>query len=145
MNLSSLKPAAGSKKKKSRKGRGPGSGLGKTCGRGQDGAGARKSSNLPAGYEGGQMPLQRRLPKRGFRSRNPKNFQIVSLLDLEKKCEGTVTGEELMRKGLIKKSNQPIKILGKGTLTKALKVKVNCYSASAKKAIEAAKGVAEVT
>jgi len=144
MNLSSLKPASGSKRRKTRKGRGPGSGLGKTCGRGQDGAGARTNSGMPAGYEGGQMPLQRRVPKRGFRSRNPKNFQIVNLLDLEKRCEGTVTREELMKVGLIKRVNQPFKILGKGTLTKALKIKANCYSASAKKAIEAANGVAEV-
>ena len=145
MNLSSLKPTSGSKKNGSRKGRGPGSHLGKTCGRGQKGAGARKSSGVAAGFEGGQMPLQRRVPKRGFRSKNPKIFQIVNLIDLEKKCDGIVTGEELAKLGLIKKAEKPVKILGQGDLTKSLKVKVNSYSASAKKAIEAANGVAEVT
>jgi large subunit ribosomal protein L15 len=144
MDLSSLKPAPGSVKKGKRKGRGPGSHLGKTCGRGQDGAGSRKSSGIPAGFEGGQMPLQRRLPKRGFKSRFPQNTQIVNLKDLENKCEGDVTGIELVKLGLVKKANLPIKILGTGTLTKVLNVKVNAYSVSAKKAIEAANGVAEV-
>ncbi|MFC1584395.1 50S ribosomal protein L15 [Fibrobacterota bacterium] len=144
MNLSSLKPVAGSKRNRKRKGRGPGSGLGKTSGRGQDGAGSRKGAGMPVSFEGGQMPLQRRLPKRGFRSRSPKQFQIVNLSDLEKKCDGKVTNKELAAVGLIKKPDQPVKVLGTGALTKALKIKVNCYSASAKKAIEAANGVAEV-
>jgi large subunit ribosomal protein L15 len=144
MNLSTLKPTPGSKKTKMRKGRGPGSHLGKTGGRGQDGAGSRPNPGISVGYEGGQMPLQRRLPKRGFRSRFPRNVQIVNLADLEKKCEGTVTGEDLVKAGLVKKADRPIKILGKGSLSKSLKVKVNFYSASAKKAIEAANGVAEV-
>jgi large subunit ribosomal protein L15 len=143
MNLSNLKPNPGSKKKKQRRGRGPGSHLGKTSSRGQDGAGSRLNPSISAGYEGGQMPLQRRLPKRGFHT-TPQKIQIVNLADLEKKCEGTITGEDLVKAGLVKKPDQPIKILGKGTLTKSLKVKVQFYSASAKKAIEAANGVAEV-
>jgi large subunit ribosomal protein L15 len=90
------------------------------------------------------MPLQRRLPKRGFKSKSPKKYQIVNLIDLEKKCDETVTSEELKKLGLIRNAAQPVKVLGKGTLSKAFKVKANCYSASAKKAIEAANGVAEV-
>ena len=90
------------------------------------------------------MPLQRRLPKRGFKSRFPDQVQIVKVKDLERKCDGTVTGEVLMKLGLVKSATKPIKILGPGNLTKTLKVKVDSYSASAKKAIEAANGVAEV-
>ena len=144
MNLSSLSPIPGSKKARVRRGRGPGSGRGKTCGRGQNGAGARKSSGMNPAFEGGQMPLQKRVPKRGFRSRFPNDTQIVNLVDLESRCDGEVTKETLVQVGLIKKSDKPVKILGNGKLTKALTVKVNAYSASAKKAIEDAKGVAEV-
>ena len=144
MNLSTLKPAPGSRKNKSRKGRGPGSHLGKTSGRGQDGAGSRKGSGVSAGFEGGQMPLQRRLPKRGFKSRSPQNFQIVNLCDLESKCEGVVTKEALQALGLIKKADRPVKVLGNGNLTKTLTVKADSFSDSARKAIEAVQGVAEV-
>ncbi len=144
MNLSTLRPAEGSRKVAKRKGRGPGSNLGKTSGRGQKGAGARKSNGIPAGFEGGQMPLQKRVPKRGFRSHFPNDTQIVNIQDLEKRCEGTVTNEELFKVGLIRKLDKPVKILGYGKLSKALNVKVAKYSASAKSAIEAAKGVAEV-
>jgi len=144
MNLSTLKPNEGARKTALRKGRGPGSGLGKTGGRGQKGAGARKSSGIPARFEGGQMPLQKRVPKRGFNSRFPDDMQIVSLTDLENKCDSHVTNEELFKLGLIKKINKPVKILGTGTLTKSLQVKVSKYSKSAKEAIEAAKGTAEV-
>ncbi len=143
MNLATLKPAKGSKKTSIRKGRGPGSNLGKTSGRGQKGAGSRKSSGISAGFEGGQQPLQRRLPKRGFNSMNPKIFQVVKIQDMEKKCEGNVTAKELKLVGLVSSLIKPIKILGPGSLSKALNVKVNAYSASAKKAIEAAEGTVE--
>ncbi|MBF0433107.1 MAG: 50S ribosomal protein L15 [Fibrobacteria bacterium] len=144
MNLSSLSPAAGSKKRPTRKGRGPGSHLGKTAGRGHKGSGQRKSSGIPAGFEGGQMPLQRRLPKRGFKSLIDNEYQIVNLDMLEQKCEGEVTPETLQKVGLVHKADKRVKILGKGTLSKSLQVKVNAFSASAKKAIEAANGAAEV-
>ena len=144
MNLSTLKPNEGSRKTAFRKGRGPGSGLGKTSGRGQKGAGSRKSSGIPAGFEGGQMPLQKRVPKRGFNSHFVNDTQIVSLRDLENKCDTHVTNEELFKLGLIKKIDKPVKILGTGKLTKTLQVKVSKYSKSAKDAIETAKGTAEV-
>ena len=144
MNLSTLSPKANSRKTALRKGRGPGSGLGKTGGRGQKGAGARKSSGIPARFEGGQMPLQKRVPKRGFNSHFPDDVQIVNLQDLESKCDSHVTNEELYKLGLIKKISNPVKILGTGKLTKALQVKVAKYSKSAKEAIEAAKGSVEV-
>ncbi len=144
MDLSSLKPVEGSTKIRKRKGRGPGSHLGTTAGRGNKGAGARKSSGIPASFEGGQMPLQRRLPKRGFKSRNPINYQVVNLSELEKKCEGSVNPEILVQLGLIHRVDKPVKILGFGKLSKSLSVKANAFSASAKKAIEAVKGSAEV-
>jgi len=144
MNLSTLKPKEGSHKTAIRKGRGNGSNRGKTSGRGHKGSGARKSSGIPAQFEGGQMPLQKRVPKRGFNSKFPNDIQIVSLNDLEKKCDTHVTNEELFKMGLIKKINKPVKILGTGKLTKSLQVKVSKYSKSAKEAIEAAKGTAEV-
>ncbi len=144
MKLTDLKPAKGSHKKSFKVGRGPGSGLGKTCGRGQKGAGARKSPHKGSGFEGGQQPLQRRLPKVGFRSRSPKIYQIVNLNQLEKFFSGAVTPEDLVRVGLVKTVNKPIKILGEGQLSKGLQVKANKFSASAQKALEAAGGRAEV-
>lgn len=143
MNLSNLHPAIGSTKVKKRKGRGPGSHLGKTGGRGHKGAGQRTGKEIGAAFEGGQMPMQRRLPKRGFVSHSPVIYQIVNIGDLEK-LEGTITAEILVSNGLIKKANLPVKILGDGTLTKALTIKANKFSKSALKAIETAKGVAEL-
>lgn len=142
MKLNQLRPVKGSRPKSFRVGRGEGSGLGKTSGKGQKGAGARKSPGQPAAFEGGQNPLTRRLPKRGFNS-HFATFQIVNLEDLEKRFTGTVTPVELEKAGLIGKSEDLVKVLGSGKLTKALTVKANRFSASAKAAIEAAGGKAE--
>jgi large subunit ribosomal protein L15 len=144
MNLKTIMPGVGSNKKRFKKGRGPGSGGGKTAGRGQKGAGARKSSGQSSAFEGGQMPLQRRLPKIGMRSHFPQDTQIVNLTDLEKHCNGNVGAEELFKAGLIKDVKKPIKVLANGKLSKALQVKVQKYSAAATQAIEAAGGKAEV-
>ena len=143
MILSELKPAEGSKKSKVKKGRGPGSRYGKTCGRGQKGAGSRKSSGVPVGFEGGQMPLQKRVPKRGFRSHVDNEYQIINVSDLES-FEGTVTAEDMEKAGLIRNKNNRVKVLGNGALTKALTVKATKFSASAQKAIEAVSGNVEV-
>ncbi len=144
MKLNELRPAKGSMKKRFKKGRGPSSGLGKTAGRGQKGAGARKSPGDFIGFEGGQNPLQRRVPKRGFNSHFPE-VQEVNLRDLEKHfASGEVDAEALEARGLIHHAYKLVKILGTGTLTKALTVKASRFSASAKAAIEAAGGKAEV-
>ena len=144
MNLSELRPAKGSRKKRFKVGRGPGSGLGKTCGRGTKGAGARKSSGQTAAFEGGQMPLQRRVGKRGFNSHFPQDLQIVNLGDLDSKCQGVVTAKEMRAHGLIRSVEKPIKVLGGGKLTKPMTIRAAKFSASALEAIQAAGGKAEV-
>ena len=143
MKLSELKPAKGSRKKRFKVGRGPGSGLGKTCGRGQKGAGARKSSGRGAAFEGGQMPLQRRVPKRGFNSHFPKDLQVINLGDLDRKLQGVITIKEMVEAGLVKSLSKPVKVLGGGKLTKPLQIKADKFSASALEAIKAAGGKAE--
>lgn len=144
MSLNNLSPQIGAKKVAKRKGRGQGSNLGKTAGRGQKGAGSRKSSGIRAGFEGGQQPLQRRVPKRGFKSPSSLEFQIVNLMFLEKKCSGDVSPETLVKLGAIRHVDKPVKILGMGNLTKKLQVRAHAFSAKAKEAIEKANGVAEV-
>ena len=146
MKLNELRPKKGSRKKRFKVGRGPGSGLGKTAGRGGKGQTARKSGPVGAAFEGGQMPLQRRVPKVGFNSHFPDGPQIVNLGDLDKKfkASATVTAAELKAVGLVRSAEKPVKILNKGKLTKALNVKADKYSESAKAAIEAAGGKAEV-
>jgi large subunit ribosomal protein L15 len=143
MKLNQLRPPKGSRPKSFRVGRGEGSGLGKTAGKGQKGAGARKSPGQPAAFEGGQNPLTRRLPKRGFNSHFAE-VQIVNLQDLEALFTGTVTPVDFEKAGLIGRSEDLVKVLGMGKLTKALTVKANRFSASAKAAIEAAGGKAEI-
>ena len=152
MDLSNLKPADGSKHSDNfRRGRGHGSGNGKTAGKGHKGQKARSGAPRP-GFEGGQMPLYRRIPKRGFKNRNTKEIIAINVSVLEKKFESgdVVTVESLIEKGIIKNINTGIqtvdgvKILGKGDLTKKLDVKVNAFSESAKEKIEAAGGTAEV-
>lgn len=146
MNLSELKPAEGSKHSDSfRRGRGHGSGNGKTAGKGHKGQKAR--SGAPRiGFEGGQMPLYRRLPKRGFKNRNTKEIISVNLSTLEKVfSEGEdVTIETLIAKGVIKNPKDGVKILGNGELTKKLNVQANAFSASAAEKIQALGGNAEV-
>ena len=145
MELSNLRPAEGSKHSDNfRRGRGHGSGNGKTAGKGHKGQKAR--SGAPRiGFEGGQMPLYRRIPKRGFKCRNSKEIVAINLNALEVFDNGTtVDVEALLEKGIIKNPRDGVKILGNGELTKKLDVKVNAYSASAKEKIEALGGTAEV-
>jgi len=144
MELSNLRPAEGSTHNSFRRGRGHGSGNGKTAGKGHKGQKAR--SGAPRlGFEGGQMPLYRRLPKRGFTNRNTKQIVAVNISALERFEDGaTVDVNALIENGIIKKRKDGVKILGNGELTKKLNVKVDAYSASAKEKIEALGGTAEV-
>lgn len=143
MKLNELKPAAGSRSKRLRKGRGLSSGHGFTSGRGTQGQKAHGKTRL--GFEGGQMPLYRQIPKRGFTNINRKEYAIVNLASLNKFDDGTeVTPQLLMESGLVKNLKSGIKILGSGKLEKKLTVKANKFSASAVSAIEAAGGKTEV-
>jgi large subunit ribosomal protein L15 len=145
MKLDELKPASGSNKKRKRVGRGDGSGHGKTSGRGHKGQGARSGGNTKPGFEGGQMPLQRRLPKRGFHNPFRVELAIVNLGQLNKLPTGSeVTPENLAEHGLVNGKNRRVKILGEGSLSKALIVKAHGFSASAKEKIEAAGGKVEL-
>ena len=145
MDLSNLRPADGSKQSDNfRRGRGHGSGNGKTAGKGHKGQKARSGAPRP-GFEGGQMPLYRRIPKRGFTCRNSKNIVGINLSYLERFDDGaTVTVASLVESGIVKNPRDGVKILGNGELTKKLTVQVNAYSASAKEKIEALGGKAEV-
>ncbi len=146
MNLSNLSPAPGAVKTRKRLGRGPGSGLGKTSGRGHKGRGSRSGGNTTPGYEGGQMPLQRRVPKRGFRSLFRTEYTLVNLGQLDSKFDAgaVVDHAALQAAGLVKIKARPVKVLADGTLTKPLTVKANKFSAAAKQKLEAAGGAAEV-
>ena len=145
MELSNLRPAEGSVQSDNfRRGRGHGSGNGKTAGKGHKGQKARSGAPRP-GFEGGQMPLFRRLPKRGFTDINSKNIVVVNLSALESFDDGAVVDVKALKdNGIIRKEYDGVKILGNGELTKKLTVKVNAYSASAKEKIEALGGTAEV-
>ena len=145
MELSNLRPAEGSKQSDNfRRGRGHGSGNGKTAGKGHKGQKARSGAPRP-GFEGGQMPLYRRIPKRGFTNRNSKEIVAINLCALERFDNGAdVTVDALIEKGIIKDACDGVKVLGNGELTKKLNVKVNAFSASAKEKIEALGGTAEV-
>ncbi|ASS89830.1 MAG: 50S ribosomal protein L15 [Bacillaceae bacterium] len=145
MKLHELKPAEGSRKERNRVGRGIGSGNGKTAGRGQKGQNARSGGGVRPGFEGGQTPLFRRLPKRGFTNINRKEYQVVNLDKLNRFEDGTeITPELLLETGVVSKLKAGIKVLGDGKLEKKLTVKAHKFSASAKEAIEAAGGSAEV-
>ena len=146
MRLGELSPAMGATKERKRLGRGIGSGLGKTSGKGHKGQWARSGGGVRPGFEGGQMPLIRRIPKRGFNNHFKKIYSIVNLSVLENlEANSVVDMEMLNEKGLIKvlKGSVGLKVLGNGTLTKALTVKAASFSASAKEAIEKAGGKAE--
>jgi large subunit ribosomal protein L15 len=144
MDLSNLKPKKGAKHARKRVGRGPGSGNGKTAGRGEKGQKSRSGYSQRIGFEGGQMPLVRRLPKRGFTNIFKKEYAIVNVSDLERFEAGTTIDEGMLRKaGLIKGRNDGIKVLGDGTLTKKLVVNAHKFSQSAKKQIEAAGGTCQ--
>jgi large subunit ribosomal protein L15 len=145
MRLEELKPNIGAKKKSSRVGRGPGSGNGKTAGKGHKGQKARSGGVKGPGFEGGQMPLQRRLPKRGFTNIFRKEYSVINLADLEKMSGAdTVTPEALMQKGLIKNLKNDVKVLGMGELKAKLIVRAHKFSKSALEKIQAAGGKAEV-
>ena len=145
MNLSNLKPAEGSTKTRKRIGRGPGSGLGGTSTRGHKGAKSRSGYKQKIGFEGGQMPLYRRLPKRGFKCRNSKTIVGINLSALEAfENDAVVSVETLIEAGIVKNPRDGVKILGNGELTKKLTVQANAFSASAKEKIEALGGKAEV-
>ena len=145
MDLGHLHPAPGSNRNPKRVGRGPGSGQGKTAGRGHKGRRSRSGGNSKPGYEGGQMPLQRRLPKRGFHNPFRVQMSVVNLSQLEALAEASEIGpENLAAHGLITGKNRRVKILGEGSLSRALTVKAHGFSASAKEKIEAAGGKAEL-
>lgn len=145
MKLHELKPAEGSRSSRKRIGRGIGSGTGKTAGKGHKGQKARSGGGVRPGFEGGQNPLFRRLPKRGFTNINRKDYTVVNLDVLNRFEEGTeVTPALLIETGVVSKERSGIKILGNGSLDKKLSVQAHKFSASAKEAIEAAGGQTEV-
>lgn len=140
-NLGNLSPAKGSNVAKKRLGRGIGSGLGKTAGKGHKGQTARAGGGIAPGFEGGQMPLYRRLPKRGFKNHFRVEFNAINLDNLEKfDASQEITPELLAKAGLLKIKGGPVKLLGRGTISKALKISVHKVSGSAKAAVEAAGG-----
>ena len=146
MKLHELSPAAGSTKERKRIGRGAGSGQGKTAGKGHKGQKARAGRGMRPGFEGGQMPLQRRVPKRGFNNIFRTEMAIVNVAALEANYDAgeVVTIDSLIEKGLVKKVLDGVKVLGYGELSKALTVQANAISESAKQKIEAAGGKIEV-
>ena len=145
MKLSELSPAEGSVRAPYRKGRGAGSGNGKTGGRGHKGQKARSGGKIRVGFEGGQMPLQRRLPKRGFHNIFAKPLESINVSALEKFEDGAVVdAKALLDAGILSKCTYGVKILGNGEITKKLTVKASAFSESAKAKIEAAGGKAEV-
>ena len=145
MKLHELAPAQGSVKPAWRKGRGPGSGNGKTAGKGHKGQNARSGGGVRPGFEGGQLPIYRKLPKRGFNNyKFAKNYAIVNVEDLNRFVDGTVVDlEVLMAAKLVRKPMDGLKVLGNGELTKKLTVKAAVFSATAKEKIEAAGGKVE--
>ncbi|OKL35907.1 50S ribosomal protein L15 [Domibacillus mangrovi] len=145
MKLHELKPAQGSRKERNRVGRGTGSGNGKTSGKGHKGQNARSGGGVRLGFEGGQTPLFRRLPKRGFTNVNRKDYAVVNIDTLNRFEEGTeVTPELLIESGIVKNEKAGIKILANGNVEKKLTVKAHKFSAAAKEAIEAVGGKTEV-
>ena len=144
MNLSDLVPAAGSRKNRKRVGRGPGSGHGKTSCRGHKGQKSRSGGGTKPGFEGGQMPLQRRLPKRGFTNIFQEKYSVVNIGALDKLEETAITPEVLAGAGIIKDQKNKVKILGVGDISKPITVKAHAFSASAKEKIEKAKGSIEL-
>mgnify|MGYP001095958306 FL=1 len=143
--LNQLKPVEGARHTRKRKGQGVGSGLGKTAGRGQKGQNSRSGGGARPGFEGGQIPLFQRLPKRGFKNVNRKEYAVVNVSDLNVFENGAeVTIETLIKAGLVNKTYDGVKVLGNGTLEKKLTVKASKFSASAEAAIKNAGGTVEV-
>ena len=146
MELNNLKPKKGSRHAKKRVGRGPGSGHGKTAARGEKGQKSRSGFSRQMGFEGGQMPLHRRLPKRGFTNIFKRDYAVVNISDLERFDNGATIDEAALRSaGLVKGQHDGIKILGDGKLSKKLTVTATKFSASARKQIEAAGGTCQET
>jgi len=144
MELSNLKPKKGARHARKRVGRGPGSGHGKTASRGEKGQKSRSGFSRKLGFEGGQMPLHRRLPKRGFTNIFKKEYAVINLADLERFDNGTTVDEAALRQaGLVKGKHDGIKVLGNGKLSKKLTVAATKFSATAKSAIEAAGGTVQ--
>ena len=139
IELHNLKSAQGSRRARKRLGRGPGSGKGKTAGRGQDGQNSRSGGGVPAWFEGGQMPLQRRIPKRGFKNRNRVEYQVVNVGDLSI-LGGDATPETLKASGLIRTLRAPVKILGTGEVAGPVHCSAHAVSGAARKKIEGAGG-----
>ena len=145
MKLHELQPAVGSAKPSYRKGRGPGSGNGKTAGKGHKGQNARSGGGVRPGFEGGQIPLYRKLPKRGFYNRFATQYAVINLSTLAKFEDGAVVDLEVLRNcGIVKTNEDKLKVLGNGELTNKITVKAAVFSASAKEKIEAAGGKTEV-
>lgn len=145
MKLHQLNPAKDAKKSRKRVGRGAGSGLGTTAGRGMNGQNSRSGGGTPVWFEGGQMPLQRLLPKRGFNNKFRKELDVINLTQLNRFEDGTIIDIEVLKSaGIVKNVKHGVKILGNGKLEKALTVKVNAFSKSAAEAILAAGGKIEV-
>jgi large subunit ribosomal protein L15 len=146
IGLNNLKPAAGSTHKKKRVGRGPGSGLGKTAGRGNKGQKSRSGYSGKVGFEGGQMPLQRRLPKRGFTNIFKKQWTEVTLAHLEQHFESgeTITPQTMLERGVVAKGRRDVVVLGTGELTKALTISAHRFTKGALRKIEGAGGTANV-
>ncbi len=142
--LHDLSPTSGSHRNRKRLGRGPGSGTGKTSGRGHKGQGSRSGGGVRRGFEGGQMPLQRRIPKRGFKNIHRVEYQAVNVRDLARIDAGEVTPEILYANGIIGKLNQPVKILGMGEIEGAYQVSAHRFSGTAREKIEGAGGVVTV-
>lgn len=139
IELHNLRPPKGSRRNRKRVGRGPGSGKGKTAGRGEKGQNSRSGGGVPPWFEGGQMPLQRRIPKRGFKNRNRVEYQVVNVGDLDI-VEGEVTPVSLRAAGLVRSLRRPVKILGTGEVAAPLSCSVHGVSAAARRKIEAAGG-----
>ena len=144
MRLSELSPEPKSRKKRKRVGRGIGSGHGKTSCKGHKGQNSRSGGGTKAGFEGGQMPLQRRLPKRGFTNIFQKQFNIVNVDVINDLTESVITPDVLQSAGVVKNTKKMVKILGKGELTKSVTVKAHAFSASAKEKIIKAQGSVEI-
>ncbi len=144
LGLENLSPPEGSRKESMRKGRGPGSGKGTTAGRGDKGQKARSGGQVPIWFEGGQMPLYRRLPKRGFRPPNRTEYQIVNLRDLGRVEADELGPAELEEAGLVRDAGERIKILGDGDVDRSITVRAHAFSGSAREKIEEAGGTAEV-
>lgn len=140
LKLSNLSPAVGSRKNRKRVGRGPGSGMGKTAGRGHKGQKSRSGGSIPPYFEGGQMPLHKRLPKRGFHSPNKIRYQVINLTALAKLQGSDITPQSLKRDGVIKSLTRPVKILGVGAIDRALNFKGVSVSKAAAEKISAAGG-----